>query len=102
MTPQEVYAFARQEVFPTLEARYEGRQFSRGLWKKMAGAGLFGFLIPNRCGGSGKGPVAGVENAQAVRGIETLQDRGVFPECRENRGGPAIHHGGRNRRRGVV
>jgi hypothetical protein len=31
MTPQEVYAFARQEVFPNLAARYEGRQFSCGL-----------------------------------------------------------------------
>ena len=31
MTPPEVYAFARQEVFPNLAARYEGLQFSRGL-----------------------------------------------------------------------
>ena len=65
MTPQEVYAFARKEVFPTLADRYESRQFSRGLWKKMAGAGLFGFLIPNRYGGSGQGPEALVEAIEA-------------------------------------
>ncbi len=65
MTPQEVYAFARKEVFPTLAARYESRQFSRDLWKKMAGAGLFGFLIPTRYGGSGQGPEALVEAIEA-------------------------------------
>jgi isovaleryl-CoA dehydrogenase len=65
MTPQEVYTFARKEVFPTLAARYESRQFSRGLWKKMAGAGLFGFLIPTRYGGSGQGPEALVEAIEA-------------------------------------
>ncbi len=65
MTSQEVYTFARKEVFPTLAARYESRQFSRGLWKKMAGAGLFGFLIPTRYGGSGQGPEALVEAIEA-------------------------------------
>jgi len=65
MTPQQVYAFARQEVFPTLADRYESRRFSRSLWKKMAGAGLFGFLIPTRYGGSGQGPEALVEAIEA-------------------------------------
>jgi alkylation response protein AidB-like acyl-CoA dehydrogenase len=65
MTPQEVYTFARKEVFPTLAVRYESRQFSRDLWKKMAGAGLFGFLIPTRYGGSGQGPEALVEAIEA-------------------------------------
>jgi len=65
MTPKEVYTFARKEVFPTLAARYESRQFSRGLWKKMAGAGLFGFLIPTRYGGSAQGPEALVEAIEA-------------------------------------
>ncbi len=65
MTPEEVYTFAQKEVFPTLADRYETRQFSRGLWKKMAGAGLFGFLIPTRYGGSGQGPEALVEAIEA-------------------------------------
>ena len=65
MTPQEVYTFARKEVFSTLAARYESRQFSRDLWTKMAGAGLFGFLIPTRYGGSGQGPEALVEAIEA-------------------------------------
>ena len=65
MTPQEVYTFAKEEVFPTLADRYENRQFSRPLWKKMAGAGLFGFLIPTRYGGSGQGPESLVEAIEA-------------------------------------
>jgi len=65
MTPQEVYTFAKEEVFPTLADRYENRQFSRALWKKMAGAGLFGFLIPTRYGGSGQGPESLVEAIEA-------------------------------------
>jgi alkylation response protein AidB-like acyl-CoA dehydrogenase len=73
MNPQEVRSFAEREVFPTLETRYESREFSRELWKKMAGAGLFGFLIPTRYGGSGKGPEALVEAIEAfVRGGQDL------------------------------
>lgn len=41
MTPKKVYALARQEAFPTLAARYMGRQFSRWLWKKMAGGSIW-------------------------------------------------------------
>lgn len=65
MSPGGIYTFAEQEVFRTLADRYENRRFSRGLWKKMAGAGLFGFLVPGRYGGSGEGPEAFVEAVEA-------------------------------------
>ena len=65
MTPPEIRTFAEKEVFQTLADRYESRQFSRELWKKMAGAGLFGFLVPLRYGGSGKGAEALVEAIEA-------------------------------------
>ena len=55
MTPEEIRAFARDEVLSTLPDRYKTREFSRTLWKKMAEAGLFGFLVPPEFGGSGKG-----------------------------------------------
>jgi len=50
MRPEEVQEFARQEVFQTLVDRYEHREFSRDLWKKMADAGLFRFLVPEEYG----------------------------------------------------
>jgi isovaleryl-CoA dehydrogenase len=56
MSPEEVYRFAHEEVFSSLRERYETRRFSRSLWKRMAQAGLFGFLIPPQYGGSGRGP----------------------------------------------
>ena len=56
MSPEEVYRFAHEEVFSSLRERYETRRFSRSLWKRMAEAGLFGFLIPPQYGGSGQGP----------------------------------------------
>ncbi len=65
MTPVEIKAFARKEVFTTLADRYEGRTFSRDLWKKMAGTGLFGLLTPARYGGSDQGPEALVEAIEA-------------------------------------
>ena len=60
-----VYTFAKNEVFSTLSDRYESRRFSRGLWRKMAEAGLFGFLVPTRYGGSSQGPEAFVEAIEA-------------------------------------
>jgi alkylation response protein AidB-like acyl-CoA dehydrogenase len=65
MTPADIHAFARREVYPTLADRYEKRIFSRDLWKKMAEAGLFGFLIPTRYGGSDQGPETLVEAIEA-------------------------------------
>jgi alkylation response protein AidB-like acyl-CoA dehydrogenase len=65
VSPDEVYGFAKREVFPSLADRYEKREFSRGLWKKMAEAGLFGFLIPARYGGSDQGPEELVEAIEA-------------------------------------
>jgi alkylation response protein AidB-like acyl-CoA dehydrogenase len=64
-TPEEIRAFAREEVFSTLADRYESRRFSRGLWKKMAGAGFFGFLIPVEYGGCDRDPVALVDAVEA-------------------------------------
>jgi len=55
ITPEEVRAFAEAEVLSTLARRYETREFSRDLWKKMAQLGLFGYLVPPEFGGSGKG-----------------------------------------------
>jgi alkylation response protein AidB-like acyl-CoA dehydrogenase len=52
MKPDEIRAFAAAEVLPTLPGRYETRSFSRDLWKRMAGAGLFDFLLPGEFGGS--------------------------------------------------
>jgi alkylation response protein AidB-like acyl-CoA dehydrogenase len=73
VSPEEVYAFARREVFPSLADRYEKRSFSRDLWKKMAQAGLFGILIPSRYGGSDQGPEDLVEAIEAfVRGGQDL------------------------------
>ena len=65
MSPEEIYSFAKTEVLPTLAERYEEREFSRGLWKKMAEAGLFGFLIPSPYGGSDQGPERLVEAMEA-------------------------------------
>ena len=65
VSPEEVYEFARSEVFPSLADRYENREFSRGLWKKMAEAGLFGFLIPSQYGGSDQGAEDLVEAIEA-------------------------------------
>jgi alkylation response protein AidB-like acyl-CoA dehydrogenase len=75
VSPEEVYNFAKREVFPSLADRYEKREFSRGLWKKMAEAGLFGFLIPPRYGGSGQGPEDLVESIEAF--IHGGQDLGL-------------------------
>jgi alkylation response protein AidB-like acyl-CoA dehydrogenase len=65
MSAEEIYAFAKREVFSTLGDRYERREFSRDLWKRMAEAGLFGFLIPSRYGGSDQGPEELVEAIEA-------------------------------------
>jgi alkylation response protein AidB-like acyl-CoA dehydrogenase len=75
VSPEEVYNFAKREVFPSLADRYEKREFSRGLWKKMAEAGLFGFLIPSRYGGSEQGPEDLVESIEAF--IHGGQDLGL-------------------------
>lgn len=75
VSPEEVYDFAKREVFPSLADRYEKREFSRGLWKKMAEAGLFGFLIPSRYGGSEQGPEDLVEAIEAF--IHGGQDLGL-------------------------
>ena len=56
MRPEEVQEFARQEILPSLVSRYEGREFSRELWRKMGRAGLFGLLVPEEYGGSGGRP----------------------------------------------
>jgi alkylation response protein AidB-like acyl-CoA dehydrogenase len=75
VSPDEVSGFAKREVFPSLADRYEKREFSRGLWKKMAEAGLFGFLIPPRYGGSDQGPE---ELVEAIDGfIQGGQDLGL-------------------------
>jgi alkylation response protein AidB-like acyl-CoA dehydrogenase len=75
MSPEEVRTFAKREIYSTLRERYETRSFSRGLWKKMAKAGLFGFLIPGPYGGSGEGPRQLVEAAEAF--IQGGQDLGL-------------------------
>ena len=75
VSPEEVNSFAKREVCPSLADRYEKREFSRGLWKKMAEAGLFGFLIPSRYGGSEQGPEDLVEAVEAF--IQGGQDLGL-------------------------
>ncbi len=55
MKAEEIRSFAEKEVLATLARRYENREFSRDLWQKMAGAGLFGFLLPPAFGGTGRG-----------------------------------------------
>ena len=73
MSSEEVHTFARREVLPSLADRYEKRAFSRDLWKKMAEAGLFGYLIPARYGGSDQGPGELVEAIEAfIRGGQDL------------------------------
>lgn len=75
MTPEKIRAFAEAEVLPTLADRYENRRFSRDLWKKMAEAGLFGFLIPPQYGGSGRGPEDFVDAVEAF--LEGGSDLGL-------------------------
>lgn len=65
MTAQEIQQFARREILSTLDRRYADRAFSRDLWKRMAEAGLFGYLVPAEYGGSGQGPEALAEAIDA-------------------------------------
>jgi len=58
MRANDIRAFAREQVLPTLARRYQERSFSRELWRQMADAGLFGFLAPEEFGGSNLGPEA--------------------------------------------
>ncbi len=75
MNPAEIHTFARNEVFTTLADRYQGRTFSRDLWKKMAREGLFGLLTPPRFGGSDQGPMALIEAIEAF--MQGGQDLGL-------------------------
>ncbi|MEW6443535.1 MAG: acyl-CoA dehydrogenase family protein [bacterium] len=64
MNAEAIREFAKEEVYPTLAGRYEGREFSRDLWQKMGRAGLFKFLVPKDLGGFGGRPeelVAAIE-----------------------------------------
>jgi alkylation response protein AidB-like acyl-CoA dehydrogenase len=75
MSPEEVYRFAKAEVFRCLAERYENRLFSRTLWKRMAEIGLFGLLIPRQYGGSGKGPGELISAIEAF--VQGGQDLGL-------------------------
>lgn len=75
MIPEEIRAFAESEVFRTLAVRYEGRRFSRDIWRRMARTGLFGLLVPARYGGSGQGPEALVGAIEAF--LQGGQDLGL-------------------------
>ena len=67
-TASSVYAFARDQVFSTLARRYENREFSRDLWRRMGELGLFGYLLPPAYGGNGQGPAALMDAAEAFVG----------------------------------
>lgn len=75
MSLEEVRRFAHEEVFSSLQERYETRRFSRSLWRRMAEAGLFGFLIPPQYGGSGRGPDELVSAVEAF--LEGGRDLGL-------------------------
>lgn len=65
MTGEDLYRFARENVYSSLAERYEERSFSRDLWQRMGRTGMFGLLIPEAHGGSGVGPVGLVEAIEA-------------------------------------
>jgi alkylation response protein AidB-like acyl-CoA dehydrogenase len=65
MQAEAVRAFAEEQVRESLIHRYEHREFSRDLWKKMARAGLFGLLVPPEYGGSDQDPQRFLEIIEA-------------------------------------
>ncbi len=66
MSTEELWSFAREEVFPTLEARSVLGGFDRALWRELAGLGLAGAMIAEEWGGRGEGAASFVEGTSIL------------------------------------
>ncbi|MBU1672055.1 MAG: acyl-CoA dehydrogenase family protein [Actinobacteria bacterium] len=53
----EIEEFAAEQVYGSLERRYQEGSFSRALWRSMGEMGLLGMTVPPEYGGSGGGPL---------------------------------------------
>jgi alkylation response protein AidB-like acyl-CoA dehydrogenase len=71
-TIDEIEGFAREQVFTSLDRRYQEGSFSRALWRSMGEMGLLGMTVSPEYGGSGGGPVAlaGAVDAFAASGLD--------------------------------
>jgi alkylation response protein AidB-like acyl-CoA dehydrogenase len=54
MNAEELRVFAREKVFPTLEARSGSGGFDLSMWRELAGLGLAGTMIDEEWGGRGE------------------------------------------------